>query len=310
MPYINHSFLKTFLITFCLLSVLSACKQPSKENLVVSNDNTANANTAPVQTGEKPKLDFKRTPEAGQRRNYSIKYVVKSETKSSESAREADLRKEDEDSLEMRAILETRVISIQPNGNWKLSCHFTTSDYKLDGKRVENNNPAVASVTFIVAMNKDGELLNVSENQKAALKQGDPLGLENPLLILPWLLLPRKSIEIGETWNNESSSLLSNATDVHHSLDFKGSGVVKAVNDNQAVMELTFNSELHVNSPKSESRKWMGKGTMKTVYDLKQAQFIHNKVEMTRETIGFAVSDNHRDTKSILTESLQVDLIN
>src|SRR5205085_46596 len=133
-------------------------------------------------------------------------------------------------------------------GDWKLSFHITALDFKLDGKRIENNNPSLQEASFSIAMNKDGELLNIPENQSVESTQGNLFSFQNPLLLLPWMLLPRKPIGIGETWRNEFATALPDESSPHLDINLKGSGVVKEVKDNQADIELTFVSELNMRS--------------------------------------------------------------
>jgi hypothetical protein len=310
MTYINHSFFKTVLISFCFLGLLNACKQPLRESLPTSKDTDSNANISLPGNSDNQKIAFTLLPKTGLQRAYSINYVIKIETKSSDPDQEAFLRSINKQNTEVNARLETKVISSKPNGEWKVSFHITALDFMLDGKRLENNNPSLQETTFTVTMNKDGELLNIPENEEAGLMQRNMFAYQNPLLLLPWLLLPRKSVGIGETWSNEfASAIPDTVSTLHPELNLKGNGALKTVTDNQAGIELTFVSELKLDRSNPRPNKWVGKGTMNAVYDFQQGQFIRNKIEMTRETVGFAISDNGKDIKSILTETLQLDLI-
>jgi hypothetical protein len=310
MPYITNPFLKIFLVLFCLLSLLTACKQPSKESPSINNDNRSNANTSQTQNSENQKIAFKLIPERGLQRIYWIKHIVTIETKSSDPDRDTYLRDHYKETVEVNARLETKVLSSQANGDWKLSFHITALNFNQDGKRIENNNPSLQEASFTVTMNKDGELLNIPENQQAGLTQRDLYSFQNPLLLLPWMLLPRKPVGIGENWSNEFASAIPDPMySLRPEINLKGSGILKAVTDNKANIELTFTSELKMASHKPQPNIWLGKGAMSAVYDLDRAQFITNKIEITRETIGFAFSDNEKDIKSIFTESLQVNLI-
>jgi hypothetical protein len=310
MSYINNSFLKSLLISLCLLSLFIACKQPSKESSPASKDTESNTNASQAQNSENQKMAFKLIPETGLQRIYSIKYAVTIETKSSEPDRDAYLRDRYTETLEVDARLEIKVISSQTNGNWKLSFHIRALNFKENGKSVENNNPMLTEASFIITMNKDGELLNISENQQAGLTQRAFYSYQNPLLMLPWILLPRKPVGIGETWSNEFASAIPDPMPhMRPEIKLKGNGIVKNVNANKADIELGFDSELKMASSKPQPRMWLGKGTMIAVYDLDQAQFISNKIKLTRETIGFAFTDSEKDIKNIFMESLQVDLI-
>src|SRR5205814_9106153 len=161
-----------------------------------------------------------------------------------------------------------------------------------------------------VTMRREGAVLNIPEKGMAGSMQRDLLGYRNPLILLPIMVLTRKSVRIGDTWDNEFSSVIPD--DMHSlmpTLKLKGTGALKAINGNKASLVLTFTSELRMASASSTPNMWKVKGTASATYDLDKARFIMNKIDMTRETVGFAFSDNEKDIKTILTDSLQLDLI-
>jgi hypothetical protein len=302
--------LKTIVIAFFSVVSFIACKQSSDQ--VSAGISSANNNTQAAQNSEHGEMTFKLIPTAGLHSAYTIKYHSTANTESTDPPEEAFKRGVREETLEVSAKLETQVVSSQIGKDWKLSFLITTLGVKIGGKSIEitERSSADAEVSFSATMSKDGELLNIPENETAGSRQRDVLGYRNPLVLLPFMLLPRKPVRIGETWHNVFSSPIPD--DMHSlmpTLELKGTGTLKSRNGNRAYVDLTFTSELRMASSNSMPNMWVVKGTASAIYDLDESRFIMNKIDMTRETVGFAFSDNEKDIKTLLIESLQVDLI-
>lgn len=304
MFYIKNLFLKISLIAFFSVSAFAACKQSSNQISVGVSSVNINAQAAQSE------ITFKLTPAAGQHSAYTIRYHSTIDTKSTDPPDEAFKRGVRKEASEVSAKLETRVMSSQIGKDWKLSFLITTLGIKIGGKSIEITERSSLDASFSATMSKEGELLNIPENEMAGSRQRDLMGYRNPLLLLPFMLLPRKPVRIGETWHNVFSSPIP---DEMHSLmptlELEATGTLKAINGNRAYVDLAFNSELRMASSHSKPNMWVAKGTASVIYDLDESRFIMNKIDMTRETIGFAFSDNEKDIKTILTESLQLDLI-
>ncbi len=308
MLYTNNLFFKIIMILFFSVGAFTACKQPSDQ--APAGVSSANINAQAAQNSENSEITFNLIPAAGQHSVYTIKYYSSVDTKSTDPPDEAFRRGGGKQTLEMTVKLETQAISSQTGGNWKLSLLFTTLDAKIDEKSDGIEDMSFADISFFATMSKEGELLNIPENEPAGSAHRDELGYRNPLLLLPFMLLPRKPVRTGETWRNHFSGPIPD--DMHSlmpSLELKSTGTLRSVNGNIAYVDLDFTSELRMGGSNSKPNMWIVKGTASVVYDLGESRFIMNKVDMSRETVGFAISDNEKDIKTILTESLQLDLV-
>jgi hypothetical protein len=314
MLYTRNLFLKTIVITFLSLGGLTACKQSSgKVPVEISfarNVDNSGVSAHGTQDNENKEITFKLIPTVGLLSVYTIKHYSTAETKSTDPPEGAFKRGVRKETSEVNAKLETQVLSSPIEGAWKLSLLITTLDVRIDGKSIKTFERSFVDASFSVTMSREGELLNIPENEMAGSMQRDLLGYRNPLVLLPIMLLPRKSVRIGDTWDNEFSSAVPDDThSLMPTLKLKGTGTLKAINGNKASIDLTFTSELRMASANSKPNMWIVKGTASATYDLDKARFIMHKIDMTRETVGFAVSDNEKDIRTILTESLQLDLI-
>jgi hypothetical protein len=258
-------------------------------------------------------ITFNLVPPLGDQSVYEIKGVVKTETKSEDSSH-------GQESFTISAKLETRVAASKLDGIWTLTGTTTTLSWKREGDSNESASEGVKHLenSFSVTMDRQGRILNIPENEEFGSVQRDFLIYRNPVMLLPTMMLPLEPVSVGASWPIDILLPIPDLRELTFktTLVLKGSGTLKSIDRGQAFIDLTFTSELKMTSsdgkPMTRSGSevmYIGKGTSSVAYGLKNARFTMNRLHITRETVGFAISDNEKDTKTIFEDSLQLNLV-
>ena len=197
----------------------------------------------------------------------------------------------------------------KPDGTWTLSVKSTTLGYKMEDNSDEEGPLEDLESSFSITMDNRGRFLNIPENEEFSSVPRDIVLYGNPIWLLPSMMLTVEPVSVGASWPIDLS-LPIDEPDFKVTLTVKGTGTLRRLEGNQTYVDLDFKFELKMPGTDSDPQMYTGKGTSSVAYDLKSARFTSNKLDMTWETVGFAVSDNENDIKTTFADSLQVNLIN
>jgi hypothetical protein len=216
----------------------------------------------------------------------------------------------DDETLEVQSRLETEVTAVGSNGDWTLANRLKTLRIRTEEPGKEPKEPddddelevkRIWEYSFAVSLRKDGSIADLPAEAKGLVYI---FGMVNPILLLPTVLLPQKTVAIGETWPFEISRNVSLTDNQQVTQNVKGTGMLKAIRDRQALMDFEYT----VDTQGNEGAFMIHKVKSNVVFDLQKGQFLTNQLEITCETIGWTFFGNDDDIKSIFDSSVKVEL--
>jgi hypothetical protein len=296
------------ILIFYLLFLIAACKQTSGNSITQAFSETKITESnfvqhAPQNRGAN-RVTFNLVPAVGVHSIYAVKYTGIIEIKFSASPEEKSIAHVRKESMDLKAKLETKVLSSKADGTWTLWFALTTLTGEINGERVEEFKDSDYYEPFPIMMDNKGRLLNKPENLKAGESYGFLWIYRNAMLTLPVILLPGNPIRVGESWQFNISNTLPTDQGPNRILRLKGTGILRSVEKNRAYLDLDFTAEFEIASAPD---KWIAKATASVIYDLDKAQFLMNKISVTKKIVGFAESETERE--KTLTETLEFELV-
>jgi hypothetical protein len=242
---------------------------------------------------------FKLARPLGQHSSYTMKYNIKEEDIWADPA-DNSVNEEVWD-----ALIDTEVTENRPDGSWTLLTRFAKVDVKSDGETDEETNRSWAGITFSITKDKEGRVLDVPESNEALNNDFKP----RMILMDPTMMLPTQPVKVGASWPIDVTHTIQKG-DAPVIQTLRGTGTLKEVNAGRAVIDFVFTSEISMTSPEAdeEAETWVGDCRATVVFDLENARFTSNKIDMNIETPGDAWADNPDLIKIVITSSMQFDL--
>jgi hypothetical protein len=247
-----------------------------------------------------PDISFKLARPLGQLSTYTMKYNIKEEdiwADPSDNSVNEEI---------WNAVIDTEVTENLPEGSWTLWARFTKVDVKSDGETDEETNKSWTGITFSTTKDKDGRVLNVPETSDTFNNDFK----QRMILMDPTMMLPTHPVKVGASWPIDVTHTIQKG-DAPVVQTLRGTGTLKEINAaGQAMIDFVFTSEISMTSPEAdeEAETWIGDCRSSAVFDLENARFTSNKIDMNIETPGDVWADNPDLIKIIITSSMQFDL--
>ena len=255
---------------------------------------------AACKGGDNPQaVSFKLARPLGQHSAYTMKYNIKEEDIWADPA-DNSVNEEVWD-----AVIDTEVTENRSEGGWTLLSRFTKVDVTSDGETDEETNRSWVGITFSTTKDKDGRVLDVPETSDALNNDFK----QRMILMDPTMMLPTQPVKVGASWPIDVTHTIQKG-DAPVVQTLRGTGTLKEINAGRAIIEFVFTSEISMTSPEAdeEAETWVGDCRATAVFDLENARFTTNKIDMNIETPGDAWADNPDLIKIIITSTMQFDL--